>query len=108
MCRVTILDEDFPGTIGFQTTEISVSKNTKEVEIEIERNDGSDGQIQCMVTTEPLTKEPSTYSAKEWEDYIPYENKVVFRHNETTTKVLISLCGDKMKQQEAKEFNKGI
>jgi len=37
------LDEDFPGTIGFQSTEINVSKNAKEVEIEIERNDGSDG-----------------------------------------------------------------
>ena len=62
-CRVTILDEDFPGTIGFQATEISVSKNAKEVEIEIERNDGSDGTISCMLSTEPLTKEPSSHSA---------------------------------------------
>lgn len=62
-CRVTILDEDFPGTIGFQSTEINVSKNAKEVEIEIERNDGSDGTISCMLSTEPLTKEPSSHSA---------------------------------------------
>lgn len=61
--RITILDEDFPGTIGFQSTEINVSKNAKEVEIEIERNDGSDGTISCMLSTEPLTKEPSSHSA---------------------------------------------
>ena len=35
-CRVTILDEDFPGTIGFASTEINVHKTAKEVEIEIE------------------------------------------------------------------------
>jgi hypothetical protein len=62
-CRVTILDEDFPGTIGFASTEINIHKSAKEVEIEIERNDGSDGTISCMISTEPLTKEPSAHSA---------------------------------------------
>jgi len=27
MCKVTILDEDFPGTLGFEATEIRVGKN---------------------------------------------------------------------------------
>jgi hypothetical protein len=26
-CRVTILDEDFPGTLGFEVTDIRVNKN---------------------------------------------------------------------------------
>lgn len=58
-CKVTILDEDFPGIIQFGSTDIRVSKNTTELEIEIERVDGSDGNVGCMVSTEPLTLEPS-------------------------------------------------
>jgi hypothetical protein len=27
LCKVTILDEDFPGTLGFEATEIRVGKN---------------------------------------------------------------------------------
>lgn len=57
--KVTILDEDFPGTIGFGNTDIRVSAGAQEVEIEIERVDGSDGTIGCMISTEPLTLEPS-------------------------------------------------
>jgi len=41
------LDEDFPGTIGFLTTEIKALNNQKEIEVEIERADGSDGIITC-------------------------------------------------------------
>lgn len=62
-CKVTILDEDFPGIIQFGCTDIRVSKDTTEVEIEIERIDGSDGNVGCMVSTEPLTLEPSPQSA---------------------------------------------
>lgn len=58
-CKVTILDEDFPGIIQFGSTDIRVSKDTTELEIEIERVDGSDGNVGCMVSTEPLTLEPS-------------------------------------------------
>lgn len=46
-CQVTILDEDFPGVIGFQDTEVRVSVNAKEVTITIERFDGSAGEISC-------------------------------------------------------------
>jgi len=37
--------------------------NQKEVEVEIERADGSDGIITCKIHTEPLTKNPSPTSA---------------------------------------------
>lgn len=57
--KVTILDEDFPGTIGFANTDIRVQKSETEVEIDIERVDGSDGTIGCMISTEPLTMEPT-------------------------------------------------
>lgn len=34
-CKVTILDEDFPGTIGFELTDLRVSKGQEKVDITI-------------------------------------------------------------------------
>ena len=55
-CKVTILDEDFPGTLGFQNTEIIVQRGAKKVDITITRQDGSDGTIYCMLSTEQLSE----------------------------------------------------
>lgn len=95
-CKVTILDEDFPGTIQFGQTEIRVSNGSTEVEIEVERVDGSDGTIACMISTEPLTIEPSSSSAQEFEDYLPLHQKVIFKHNETSQTIIIKLVNEKI------------
>jgi hypothetical protein len=50
--KITILDEDFPGTLGFQSTEIIASKMQDRVDIKILRSEGSDGKISCMIRTE--------------------------------------------------------
>jgi len=50
--KITILDEDFPGKLGFESTDITVKKADKKVEIIIKRFDGSDGKISCMIRTE--------------------------------------------------------
>jgi hypothetical protein len=50
--KITILDEDFPGTLGFQNTEIIASKLQDRVDIKILRSEGSDGKISCMIKTE--------------------------------------------------------
>lgn len=41
--RVTILDEDSPGIIGFEITTLSVSKDQDYIEVLIKREKGSDG-----------------------------------------------------------------
>ena len=46
-CKVTILDEDFPGTLGFEETSVLVSKSAKFVDLNVVRTDGSDGKIAC-------------------------------------------------------------
>ena len=53
-CKITILDEDFPGKLGFEITEITASRNQDKVDIVIKRVEGTDGQISCMIRTEPL------------------------------------------------------
>jgi len=51
--KVTILDEDFPGTICFKETQYTVSKGEGELAITLLRVDGADGQISCSVRTQP-------------------------------------------------------
>lgn len=52
MCKITILDEDFPGCLGFENTDITVKKGDRHVSVMIKRFDGSDGKISCMIRTE--------------------------------------------------------
>lgn len=51
-CVVTILDEDFPGTIGFEVTEVTVAQGSSEIMIVVTRSDGSDGVISCQIKTD--------------------------------------------------------
>ena len=107
MTRVTILDEDFPGTIGFAATEIKILNSQKEVEIEITRENGSDGIIECKIHTEPLTKNPSPTSAQEYEDFIPKNETITFGHNEQTAKFIVQIVTEKKQIMEAiNETNK--
>jgi len=63
--RVTILDEDFPGTIGFLSTDVRVNKDQEDVEIVIVRKEDADGNISCMVETEPLHDSNNAANAQE-------------------------------------------
>ena len=53
-CKVTILDEDFPGKLQFKRTEMTGSRKNKKVEVVINRVDGTSGHISCQVRTEAL------------------------------------------------------
>jgi len=54
--KITILDEDFPGKLGFSSTDVQASKFQDKVEIKICRTDGASGKISCMIRTEQLTE----------------------------------------------------
>jgi len=88
-CKVTILDEDFPGTLGFETTEIKCHKSMEKFDIRIVRQDGSDGTIHCMIKTEALTEQTSSNNAAEFEDYLPKHEKITFLHGETEKTISI-------------------
>ena len=81
--RVTILDEDFPGTLSFEITSLSVSRDQEYLDILILRQNGCDGKISCNVKTEPLVKgEDHFQNAKENIDYSPLDTYVEFKHGE--------------------------
>jgi hypothetical protein len=103
-CKITILDEDFPGTLGFEIGEktVNVTKD-KEVEITILRHEGADGTISCSVHTEPMCNTDQgeiKNNAVEFEDYIPLHDKVTFGHGETSKTVRIGII--------SKESNKKL
>ena len=55
-CVITILDEDFPGTLGFESTDVSVQKGKKEIVVVVKRENGSDGTISCMIKTDAIAE----------------------------------------------------
>jgi hypothetical protein len=80
--RIKILDEDFPGTLGFTQTSLSVQSNREFVELTVKREDGSDGKISCMVRTEEPKKTQSLTMAVEHEHYIPINKRIEFLNGE--------------------------
>ena len=97
---VTILDEDFPGTLGFKMTDIRVKKAQGKVDIVVTRTNGSDGEISCMIKTEPLNKDGSNrQNAIEYEDYIPLEEKLTFEHGETERIMSLQLMTENEKNE---------
>lgn len=58
-----------------------------------------------MISTEPLTVDPSPQSAQEFEDYLPKHEKITFRHQEKEQKVIIKLVNEKIGvADDMKEF----
>lgn len=82
--RVTILDEDFPGTLCFEETQITVNKNDESIDLKILRLEGSDGKIRCTVKTQKCqeTTGLEVKCAQEFEDYTPINEIVTFEHGE--------------------------
>jgi len=103
-CKVTILDEDFPGTLGFEMTDIRVAKNQDKVDVTIMRLEGADGTISCMIKTEPLSETNSPNNAVEYEDYVPNFSKVTFLHGENEKTISIGLVKQNLNEIVTKDL----
>lgn len=74
-------------------------KSQEKVEIQICRNEGSDGQISCTILTEALVDQKNAgCAAIEFEDYIPRHEKVVFQNGENSKIIEIALVNEKVPQ----------
>jgi len=92
--KVTILDEDFPGTLRFEETAITIAGGRMDyVELRLQRVQGSDGKISCIVRTDKIstTSGLNVKNAVEYEDYIPLHEKVNFAHGENEKTIKIQL-----------------
>jgi solute carrier family 8 (sodium/calcium exchanger) len=95
-CKVTILDEDFPGCLGFEITDVRVSAKSEKVEIKIVRMEGADGTISCMLRTEHLSELPNPSNAIEFEDFVPKHEEIKFLHGENEKTITIKLVPEKI------------
>lgn len=92
--RITILDEDQPGTICFEETQLDVSRNAEEIEIKICRVDGADGQVSCTVRTEACgsTQGLGVETAIENVHYEPIPpRKLYFKAGQMEEKITVKL-----------------
>lgn len=92
-CVVLILDEDKPGSIGFEERQVEVRRKDQVAFIKLVRKDGSDGIISCIVNT--ISNEdivPGKKAAKEGTDFIPIKSKrVEFKAGEVEHKLEIEM-----------------
>jgi len=95
-CKVTILDEDCPGKLGFEMTDVRVSKRENKVDITVVRSEGADGTISCMIRTEPLSETNNPSNAIEFDDYLPKHEKLTFGHGENEKTIQIMLVKEKL------------
>jgi solute carrier family 8 (sodium/calcium exchanger) len=52
--KITIIDDEMPGYVGFEETNISVRRNAEHVDIVLNRMRGSDGDISVQIITEEI------------------------------------------------------
>jgi hypothetical protein len=104
-CKITILDEDFPGVLGLQVTEVQVGAGNDKVDIVVTRVDGTDGVISCMLRTEPFitADKSSPENAIEFEDYLPKHEKVEFAAGESERIVPVYLVNERIARRKEKE-----
>ena len=83
-CKVTILDEDFPGKLAFEVSQITASRSQERVDIVIKRIEGTDGKVTCMIKTEAMIPDTNNpINAVEYEDYLPRYEKIEFASGES-------------------------
>ncbi|GFR52684.1 hypothetical protein Agub_g15310 [Astrephomene gubernaculifera] len=85
--RVTIVDDDDAGVIGFEVPEYEVAftgKPPASVEVTLVRRRGADGRVQVEFETQDLT-------AIAGQDYVASSGTVVFESGEKTEKIRIGL-----------------
>lgn len=101
-CTVTILDEDNPGKISFLKTEVTARRSEKSVDVIIQRLEGSDGKVSCLVSTEQLMEGKLSNAANEFDDYFPFNSRIIFGPGETEKAVTIKLIP---KSKKTKNFD---
>ena len=86
---MTILDEDQPGILGFSEKSIKVRKKDKYAYVKVVRTDGADGEITCNCSSVILPDIAN--QAKEFTDFKPHNERLVFGHQETEKMIQIEL-----------------
>jgi len=102
-CKVTIIDTDNPGVIGFADRMMVVRPRDKIMELVINREKGADGEVTCEVniTTEgPLMPGKAAQEGKDF--VLPNPCLVTFKAGESEHILRINMPGTSVEEDEVK------
>ncbi len=86
---VTILDEDSPGVLSFDTRHVKVRRKDRKAYLKVTRTEGADCHVQCKVQTEMFPHLDN--QAKEFDDFFPFLKPVKFDKNMTEAVIEIDI-----------------
>lgn len=93
IAEVTIINDDEPGTFGFNKPSHIVKESCGKAEMEIERVNGADGKVEVAWKTKDQ-------SALHGRDYIGGEGTLVFDHGETLKTIDIEIVDDHLFEKD--------
>jgi solute carrier family 8 (sodium/calcium exchanger) len=90
--KVTIVDDDKPGVLGFQESEthLDVCESDEKIEVTVRRFDGCIGTLSCDISVVGM----SAVAGRDFEPLGKGEDKLVFLHGELEKKVRINVVDD--------------
>ena len=102
-----ILDEDKPGVIGFAETILEVRRKDRMVCVQLNRTNGSDGTISCVVNTDNnVDSLPGKTAGVEHKDFIPIKDMlVVFKGQETEKTLEIEMPDCEVVEENMEEID---
>ena len=87
--RVTIIDDDKPGKLGFTSRFLRVRGKDKIAKLKVLRQAGTDGQISVKFRTNEMANDP--LKAIPGVDYIPVSGTVIFEQGENEKEIVIPI-----------------
>lgn len=93
--RVTIIDDDKPGQIGFHSSKLTCRGKNKNFKVKVIRKHGCDGIVKVKYEVKEADGKMGN-RAKPFEDFVPAKDTLIFEHGEIEKEIKIDL----IKQEE--------
>lgn len=88
-CTVTIIDDDKPGMLVFETRNLKVIASEGKAVVKVLRQHGSDGRISCHYTTMEL--DDTEHTAVAGKDFEACSGVLEFEGGETTKEIIVKI-----------------
>ena len=90
MTRVTIIDDDEPGHLGFYSAKMSCQSKNKVLKVKVVRKHGCDGIVKVKYQIKEAD-EKARSKAIPYEHFIPRTDILIFEHGETEKEIKIDI-----------------
>lgn len=88
--RVTIIDDDEPGHIGFHAVKLSCQSKNKFLKVKVVRKHGCDGIVKVKYEVKETDNKVRS-KAKKYEHFVPENDTLIFEHGEIEKEIKVNL-----------------